>query len=127
MPDAVVQRVSFTRDQLIALRTASLPTQAVRVRVRRLFRHRGCRGGAHVKSRLSRSYQISAVEEGCIPTVTVHGSDAHRVPSSTSRHDADARCQRPNLVSLRALRHTAPIAQHLAFGCMSHGVLYTSI
>ena len=67
-----------------------------------------------MKSRLSRSYQISAVEEGCIPTVTVH-----REPSPTSQHDADARCQRPNLVKLRALRHIAPIAQHLVFGCMN--------
>ena len=114
MPDVVAHRISFTRDQLIALRTANLPSQAVRARVRWIFRHRGCRGGAHVKSRLSRSYQISAVEEGCIPTVTVH-----REPSPTSQHDADARCQRPNLVKLRALRHIAPIAQHLVFGCMN--------
>ena len=119
MPDVVAHRISFTRDQLIALWTVNSPSQAVRARVRWLFRHRGCRGGAHVKSRLSRSYQISAVEEGCIPTVTVHGSDVHREPSPTSQHYADARCQRPNLVKLRALRHVAPIAQNLVFGCMN--------
>lgn len=73
MPDILgavtAQHVRYTRDQLIALRRADVPTDTVRARVRQLFHHRGCRAGAQVKSRRRRTYHVSVVDDGGIPTI----------------------------------------------------------